>query len=52
MNFIVLMQRVCTSFILFQIRIEDDVIIKKDGVECMTQVPRTIEEIEKLMSST
>lgn len=32
------------------VRIEDDVVIKKDGVENMTKVPRTVEAIEKLMS--
>ncbi|XP_069681426.1 xaa-Pro dipeptidase isoform X3 [Periplaneta americana] len=32
------------------VRIEDDVIITKDGVENMTKVPRTVEEIEKVMA--
>lgn len=34
------------------VRIEDDVYISEDGVELLTQVPRTIEEIEKFMSET
>lgn len=37
------------KFVL-QVRIEDDVVITADGVELMTQVPRTVEEIEALMS--
>ncbi|PNF40651.1 Xaa-Pro dipeptidase [Cryptotermes secundus] len=32
------------------VRIEDDVIITEDGVENMTKVPRTIEEIEAVMT--
>ncbi|XP_021925498.1 xaa-Pro dipeptidase isoform X3 [Zootermopsis nevadensis] len=33
------------------VRIEDDVIIMEDGVENMTKVPRTIEEIEAVMEN-
>ncbi|PIO66894.1 hypothetical protein TELCIR_11377 [Teladorsagia circumcincta] len=33
------------------VRIEDDVIIWEKGNECMSDVPRTIEEIEQFMSS-
>ena len=32
------------------VRIEDDIVITDDGMELMTQVPRTAEEIEKLMA--
>eukprot|EP01092_Planopodium_desertum_P000359 TRINITY_DN1049_c0_g1_i1.p1 TRINITY_DN1049_c0_g1~~TRINITY_DN1049_c0_g1_i1.p1 ORF type:complete len:188 (-),score=19.84 TRINITY_DN1049_c0_g1_i1:56-559(-) len=32
------------------VRIEDDVIVTKDGVENMTKVPRTVEEIEAVMA--
>lgn len=31
-------------------RIEDDVVIRKDGIENLTLVPRTVEEIEKCMA--
>lgn len=33
------------------VRIEDDVIVTKDGIENITNVPRTVEEIEKWMNS-
>ena len=33
-----------------QVRIEDDVAIRADGVELLTDVPRTVEEIEALMA--
>jgi Xaa-Pro dipeptidase len=32
------------------VRIEDDIAVTKDGVELLTSVPRTVEEIEALMS--
>jgi len=32
------------------VRIEDDIAITDDGMELMTQVPRTVEEIEKIMA--
>lgn len=31
------------------VRIEDDIIITENGIELMTQVPRTVEEIESIM---
>ena len=31
-------------------RIEDDVVITADGVELLTQVPRTVQEIEAWMA--
>lgn len=33
------------------VRIEDNLIIREDGVENMTKVPRTVEEIEKVMAT-
>ena len=39
----------CLPFISFQVRIEDDVAITEEGMELLTCVPRTVEEIEKLM---
>ena len=32
------------------VRLEDNVIVKKDGVEMLSFLPRKIEELEKLMS--
>lgn len=32
------------------VRIEDDVILTKDGAESMTDVPRTIDDIEQVMA--
>jgi Xaa-Pro aminopeptidase len=32
------------------VRIEDDVVILKDGCKLLVDVPRTVEEIEKFMS--
>ena len=32
------------------VRIEDDIIVTEEGVELMTQVPRTVEEIEVFMA--
>jgi len=31
------------------VRLEDDVLVTKDGSEVLTQVPRTVEEIETFM---
>jgi len=33
------------------VRIEDDIIITENGMELMTQVPRSVEEIESIMAS-
>lgn len=35
----------------FKVRIEDDIIVTEDGMELMTDVPRTVEEIEAHMSA-
>jgi Xaa-Pro dipeptidase len=32
------------------VRIEDDVIVTAEGAESMTHVPRTVEEVEAVMS--
>ncbi|WAR13342.1 PEPD-like protein [Mya arenaria] len=32
------------------VRIEDDIAVTEDGMECLTVVPRTVEEIEELMA--
>lgn len=36
-------------FALFtwQVRIEDDIMVTDDGIELLTKVPRTVEEIEE-----
>ena len=34
-----------------KVRIEDDIIITEDGMELMTDVPRTVEEIENHMAT-
>ena len=34
----------------YKVRIEDDIIVTADGMELMTDVPRTVEEIESLMA--
>lgn len=33
-----------------QVRIEDDIVVNEDGIELLTCVPRTVEEIEKVMA--
>ena len=33
-----------------QVRIEDDIAVTEDGMECLTVVPRTVEDIEALMA--
>ena len=38
-------------FWFYQVRIEDDVVITSDGCELMTDVPRTVEEIEAHMAT-
>ena len=37
------------SLYFLQVRIEDDIAVTEDGMECLTVVPRTVEEIEALM---
>ena len=32
-----------------QVKVEDTIVVTCDGVELLTQVPRTVEEIETLM---
>jgi len=32
------------------VRIEDDIVVTEDGMECLTVVPRTVEEVEALMA--
>ena len=39
------------GFWYYQVRIEDDVVITSDGCELMTDVPRTVEEIEAHMAA-
>ena len=39
----------CTLMCLSQVRIEDDVMITATGCERLTDVPRTVEEIEAWM---
>ena len=34
------------------VRLEDDVIITEDGCENMTNCPRTVEDVEKVMNGT
>ena len=31
-------------------RIEDDIVVTKNGLELMTDVPRTVEDIESIMT--
>ena len=33
-----------------QVRIEDDVLITANGCECLTDVPRTVDDIEQHMA--
>jgi len=33
------------------VRLEDDVIVTKDGIENMTLIPSTVKEIEAIMAS-
>ena len=37
-------------FCFFKVRIEDDIIVTADGMELMTRVPRTVQEIEEHMT--
>jgi Xaa-Pro dipeptidase len=37
-------------YCLLQVRIEDDIAVTADGMELMSCVPRTVEEIEALMA--
>ena len=37
-------------FLFSQVRIEDDIAVTADGMENLTVVPRTVEEIEALMA--
>ena len=32
------------------VRLEDVVVLTKDGIECLSNVPRTVEEVEKCMA--
>lgn len=34
----------------FQVHIEDDIVVTSEGVELLTDVPRTVNEIEALMA--
>ena len=43
-NFIIIL------FLFSQVRIEDDIAVTADGMENLTVVPRTVEEIEALMA--
>ena len=33
-------------------KVEDTIVVKHDGVELLTHVPRTVEEIEAMMKET
>jgi hypothetical protein len=39
-----------SSIYPLKVRIEDDIIVTADGMELMTRVPRTVQEIEEHMS--
>lgn len=38
------------TLLFLQVRIEDDIMVTDDGVELLTKVPRTVEEIEAWMA--
>ena len=52
-NFFLPFQTINTNYLVFhsKVRIEDDIIITEDGMELMTDVPRTVEEIEAHMQA-
>lgn len=41
-----------TTFYYVQVRIEDDIAVTADGIELLTCVPRTVEEIEAFMADS
>lgn len=43
---------VLTSMCLAQVRIEEDVVVTDGGMELLTCVPRTVEEIEACMAGS
>ena len=45
-----MLKYIISIFVISQVRIEDDIYVNETGAELLTEVPRTVKEIEEFMS--